>query len=183
MLDLHNLIALTQDDDTADRARYELGWLHVDQGLWIEAGQAFERISPANRDRLQVGSLQKALADSDAIPEKKPTVAGTLSIIPGGGQLYCARYQDALTALLINGGLIWAAWEAFDKELYALGGVITFVEFGFYAGNITGAVSSAHKYNRDRAAEFRESLYRHRQPSLSLAPIPGGAALFLTVAF
>jgi hypothetical protein len=93
-----------------------------------------------------------------------------LSIVPGGGQLYCNRYQDAMTAFLINAGLIWAAWEAFDNEQYALGSVISFVEFGFYAGNIYGAVSSAHKYNRDRIAEFRERLNQRRQMSLSLAP-------------
>ena len=35
-----------------------------------------------------------------------------------------------------------------------LAAVISFVEFGFYAGNIYGAVSSAHKYNRDRIADI-----------------------------
>ena len=40
---------------------------------------------------------------------------------------------------MLNAGLILSAWEAFDNELYALGGVISFVEFGFYAGNIYGA--------------------------------------------
>jgi hypothetical protein len=103
--------------------------------------------------------------------------------VPGGGQLYCARYQDALTAFLINAGLIWAAWEAFDNELYALGGVIGFVEFGFYAGNIYSASASAHKYNRDRSADFRDYLNQRRQTPLSLAPAPGGAALCLKVDF
>ena len=88
-----------------------------------------------------------------------------------------------MAAFLINAGLIWAAWEAFDDEQYALGSVITFVEFGFYAGNIYGAVSGAHKYNRDRVSEFRERLNQRRQISLSLAPVPEGAALRLTVRF
>jgi hypothetical protein len=78
-----------------DRARYELGWLHVDQGRWTDAGQAFGRISPDNQDRFQVADLKQALARSDAIPVKNPTTAGFLSIVPGGGQLYCNRYQDA----------------------------------------------------------------------------------------
>lgn len=183
MLDLHNLMALSVQKDVIDRARYELGWLHVDQGHWNEAGQAFGRITSDNRDRFQVADLTQALARSDTIPTRNPTTAGMLSIIPGGGQLYCNRYQDALTAFLINGGLIWAAWEAFDNENYALGSVISFVEFGFYAGNIYGAVSGAHKYNRDRIAEFRESLTRRRQMSFSLAPATKGAAVCLTVDF
>ena len=183
ILDLHNLVALSSAVDVIDRARYELGWLHVDQGRWNDADQAFDRISPDNQQRFQVADLKQALARSEAIPIKHPATAGFLSVVPGGGQLYCNRYQDALTAFLINAGLIWAAWEAFDNEQYALGSVITFVEFGFYAGNIYGAVSSAHKYNRDRVTEYRDRLNQHRQMSLSLAPAATGAALCLTISF
>ena len=183
ILDLHNLMALSSAADVIDRARYELGWLHVDQGRWNNADQAFSRISPDNQESFRVADLKRVLARSEAIPVKHPTTAGFLSIVPGGGQLYCNRYQDALTAFLINAGLIWAAWEAFDNEQYALGSVISFVEFGFYAGNIYGAVSSAHKYNRDRVSEHRERLNQHRQMSLSLAPAPEGAALCLTIRF
>ncbi len=183
ILDLHNLVALSSETDVIDRARYELGWLHVDQGRWNDADQSFGGISPGNQNRFQVADLKQALALSEAIPVRHPMTAGLLSIVPGGGQLYCNRYQDALTAFLINAGLIWAAWEAFDNEQYALGGVISFVEFGFYAGNIYGAVSGAHKFNRDRIAEYRERLNQHRQMSLSLAPVPEGAALCLTISF
>jgi TolA-binding protein len=183
MVDLHNLMAVSSNTAVLDRARYELGWLHVEQGRWKDARQAFGRISPENRDRFRVVDLTEDLARSDAIAVKDPATAGMLSIVPGGGQLYCQRYQDAMAAFLINAGLIWAAWEAFDNEQYALGGVISFVEFGFYAGNIYGAVSGAHKYNRDRTSEFRESLYRQRQMSFSLAPAPDGVALCLTVDF
>ena len=182
-LDLHNLLAVAGDADVIDRARYELGWLHVDGGRWDQAEAAFGRVSPANQDRFAVTRLNAALALSDDIPTKNPTTAGILSIVPGGGQLYCGRYRDAFTAFAINAGLIWAAWESFDNELYALGSVITFVEFGFYAGNIYGAVSGAHKYNRQRIDDFRDNLYRFRQMSLSLGPVPGGASLSLSVAF
>ena len=48
--------------------------------------------------------------------------------------------------------------ESFDKELYALGAVISVVEFGFYAGNIYGAVGSAHKYNKLQDAAFIDNL-------------------------
>jgi outer membrane protein assembly factor BamD (BamD/ComL family) len=184
IVDLHNLMAFSPPTDVVDRARYELGWLHVDEGRWSLADQAFSRITIDNRERLGVDDLQQILAQSDRIPMKQPTTAGLLSVIPGGGQLYCGRYQDALTAFLFNGGLIWAAWESFDKDLYALGGVIGFVEFGFYAGNIYGAISDAYKYNREQAGLFRQRLYaHHRQLPLSLAPVPGGAALFLSFDF
>ncbi|WP_372683286.1 tol-pal system YbgF family protein [Desulfosarcina sp.] len=183
IVDLHNLEALSSSTDVIDQVRYELGWLHVDQGRWNAADQAFNRISPDNRDRFQVANLKQSLALSGAIPFKHPTTAGFLSIVPGGGQLYTSRYQDAATAFLINAGLIWAAWESFDNEQYALGSMISFVGFGFYAGNIYGAVSSAHKYNRDQINAYRERLNQHRQISLSLAPSPKGAALCLTISF
>lgn len=181
ILDLHNLTAVAADIDVIDRARYEQGWLHVQQGQWLQADRAFDAVTPANRNRYRIADLRQSLAAHDAIPTKNPALAGTLSIVPGGGQLYCSRYRDALTAFLVNAGLILAAWEAFDNDLPALGGVITFVEFGFYAGNIYGAVSSAHKFNRDRVDAYKNHLNGNRP--LSLAPAPGGAALLLSFDF
>lgn len=181
ILDLHNLTAVAADVDVIDRARYEQGWLYVQQGQWLQADRAFDAVTPANRNRYRIADLRQSLAAHDAIPTKSPTLAGTLSIVPGGGQLYCNRYRDALTAFLVNAGLILAAWEAFDNDLPALGGVITFVEFGFYAGNIYGAVSGAHKFNRDRVDDFKSHFNGNRP--LSLAPSPGGAALLLSFDF
>ncbi|BBO80145.1 hypothetical protein DSCO28_07110 [Desulfosarcina ovata subsp. sediminis] len=183
ILDLHNLIVLSPPADVVDRAHYELGWLHVDQGRWRLAGEAFERIRPVSQDRFGVPGLASTLAESDRIAFRDPTTAGMLSIVPGGGQLYCGRAQDALIAFLLNTGLIWAAWEAFDNDQVALGGVISFVEFGFYAGNIFGAVSGAHKFNRDRAIEFRQHIYQQQRPLLSVAPTSGGARICLHVDF
>jgi len=183
ILDLHNLTAVASNADVSDRARYEQGWLYVEQGQWQQADQAFGAISPANRSRYRITDLRRSLAAHDEIPTKNPTLAGTLSIVPGGGQFYCHRYRDGLTAFLVNAGLILAAWEAFDNDLPALGGVITFVEFGFYAGNIYGAVSSAHKFNRDQMDAFKNHLNRNRSMPLSLAPAPGGAALILSFDF
>lgn len=183
ILDLHSLAALSDDPDVIDRARYEMGWRYVDQADWPKAREAFGSVSEAQRMRLRIPALSDSLAGSDSIPRRDPTTAGVLSVIPGAGQLYCGRYQDALAALLINTGLIWASWEAFDNDQPALGSVLAFVEFGFYAGNIYSAVSSAHKFNRDRAAEFRDRLYRQRQVWLSVAPRNGGAVMLLAVDF
>ncbi len=51
-----------------------------------------------------------------------------------------------------------AAYESFDHENYALGGLISVVGSGFYIGNIYGAVSSAHKYNKDSRQHFIEDI-------------------------
>ena len=183
MLDLHNLIATSTEPEIIDRARYELGWLHVDAGQWEPAKRSFSQITQAHQARYQVAQLNAAVSRYDQIRTKHPFTAGLLSIIPGGGQMYCGRYQDALAAFLINAGLILSAWEAFDNELYALGGVISFIEFGFYSGNIYGAVSSAHKFNRNRVDAFRNDLYRHKQPPLSIAATASGITLSLSIDF
>jgi len=183
MLDLRNLMTVTSDPDVLDRARYELAWLLIDQGRWSEADQVISGITTGNFDQFHVAGLQQDLAKFDQIPRKSTTTAGFLSILPGAGQAYCGRYQDALTAFLVNAGLICAAWEAFDNELYALGAVIGFVEFGFYAGNIYGAVSGAHKYNRDRISEFRDGLIQKNRVQLSLGPIKEGWAVCLKMDF
>ncbi len=183
MVDLHNLMAVTTQKQIIDRARYELAWLHVDRGRWKDANRIFSEISSDNQDRYGVHKMRTALEKSDRIPEKNPTVAGLLSVVPGAGQIYVGRYRDAFTAVIVNTGLILAAWEAFDNELYALGGTIGFVAFGFYAGNIYGSVSSAHKYNRDRQTAFRDDLYRLRSLTISLGPVPGGARFGLRAEF
>lgn len=183
MVDLHKLIADTTDPDVIDRARYELGWLHVDQGQWETARQSFGQITLERQPRFQMQDLNADLSRHDQIRTKHPVTAGLLSIIPGGGQMYCGRYQDALAAFLINAGLMLSAWEAFDNELYALGGVISFVEFGFYSGNIYSAVSDAHKFNRDQVEAFRNDLYRHRQSPLSIAATASGIRLCLSIDF
>ena len=111
--------------------------------------------------------------------QKSPALAGTLAVIPGAGYLYCGRYKDALIALLVNGGLIWAAYESFSNDLYALGSVITFVEIGFYAGNIIGSVASAHKYNRKNEQQWIKHLRQRLKVSLGSRPETRGIELSL----
>ncbi len=165
---LYNLAAVTEDQAEKDAAAYALGWLQLEH-LWPEEPQGrvdsfqgacnnFDKISPARRDIYKLAALQAELDHAEAIPHKNPMLAGGLSIIPGGGQLYCERYQDALTALLVNAGFMAAAYESFDHELYALGSLITLVGAGFYAGNIWSAVGDAHKFNRDQRRRFISDL-------------------------
>ena len=86
LLDLHNLMAVASKVDVLDRFRYEQGWLHVEQGQWQQADRAFGAITPTNQNRYRVADLRRSLAAYDEIPTKNPTLAGALSIVPGGGQ-------------------------------------------------------------------------------------------------
>lgn len=158
VVQLNNIITLSADPKIRDRAYYRIAWIHIELTDWDGAKRAIDRITPAGRSRYQLTGLDAALSDAKSIPTKSPALAGTLSIIPGGGQLYCHRYEDAFIALAVNVGLIWAAFDAFDNEQYGLGGLISFVGVGFYAGNIYGAVNDAHKFNQMQRRRFIDQL-------------------------
>jgi len=167
LISLNNLITITQDEDIRDEAYYRIGWIYIETASWDNARHYLNKISPKNRPKFKLEKLTDELDKEAFIPQKDPKLAGFLSIIPGGGYLYCERYQDALIAFLLNGGLILAAYESFDKGHNALGGLITFVGFGFYAGNIYGSVTSAHKFNRKETGRFIYQLKKNARVNLS----------------
>lgn len=167
VVDLNNLITLSDDRSVRNRAYNRLGWLYIDQTDWAAAQTAFARISADQRSWYHVDGLERDLNDSSRLPARSPALAGALSIIPGAGQLYCNRYEDALIAFIVNAGLIWATHDAFDEEQYGLGGLLSFVALGFYAGNIYSAVADAHKYNQFQKQKFRDELKRHLVPGPS----------------
>ncbi len=189
---LRNLFNLTEDINVIDQVNYEIGWYYL-EGPWFEstfekARQYFLSISRQNREKYELDNIiarleQARPGDKGGIPQKNPTAAGLLSVIPGAGFLYCERYQDAFIAFLLNSGLILAAYEAFDNGNEALGGVITFFEFGFYAGNIYGAMGSAHKYNKTKIRQFIEKLNKDRHINFSVGLSENGGMFCLKYSF
>lgn len=157
LLQLRNIIALCDKIEILDKAYYRMGWIFVGQGDWSGAKRSWNLISAHDhypKQRL----LKAAEEDMPQIPKKSPAMAGTLSVIPGMGQLYLGRGQDALVAFVITGGTMWAAYEAFDNELPVLGVMLSMVGAGFYTGNIYSAVSGAHKYNHYQIQQFSTQL-------------------------
>jgi len=184
ILQLHNLIVLTDEERIKDNARLRIAWIQIEQTDWPGALGTLERISAEGRQRLKIRRLEDKLSASSQIPRKNPVLAGTLSIVPGTGQLYCGRYQDALAALIVNGGLVWAAYESFDNDLNALGGLLTLAGLGFYTANIYGAVSSAHKFNRRQRLDFIQQIKQHMAISIGALPAPdGGVAPSIAMTF
>lgn len=169
---LQNLLLLSDDIPTKDRVHATLGWMNLKQSQTMEslalekAETNMDRLSQSgartyNRDRVKktITSIRKA-------KKKSPTIAGITAIFPGMGFFYCERYQDALVSFLLNTALIMAAHESFERGNPALGGVITFVEAGFFMGNIYGSVSSAHKFNLLENHKRLEVLEREVEPPL-----------------
>ncbi len=170
VLEMQTLITRTDDPALRDSAYLRIGWIHIDQMDWSGAGYAFGRISAEGRRRLNVEALEAALARADAIPRKSPALAGSLSIVPGAGQLYCGRYEDALAALVVNAGLFVAAYESFDNDLDALGVLLSIAGLGFYTANIYGAISDAHKFNRAHQQDFVDRLRQQMRINLGALP-------------
>ena len=155
---LETLANETPDNDIRDDAYYRMGWILLEHLDFDRAETDFNRISALNRKGYRVDSLLADIGKTRSLVVKSPKTAGVLSILPGAGYLYLGRYQDAFFSFLVNGAMIFAAYEALDHDLYVLGGILTFVELGFYAGNIYGATTSAHKINRSQKLDFIEKL-------------------------
>jgi len=164
---LNNLATQSDDADVKDEAHYRMGWIFLEMANYERAQTYFQKISHPNHTKYRLADLNKHIENTANIHHKSPAMAGALAILPGAGYLYCNRPRDALISFLINGGLIFAAYEAFDNDMFALGGVISFVEIGFYSGNIYGSISSAHKYNQDQNRRFVDRLKENLKVSLS----------------
>jgi len=180
---LDNLITIGPDQQIRDKAHYQKGWVYLEMGMWEKARDGFEKISPENRERYNVKQILIELKKRRPIRQKSPAVAGLLAIIPGAGHLYCDRKRDALISFLLNGAMIYAAYEAFDLDLDALGGVITLFELGFYSGNIYSAVSSAHKYNRNERNRFLNYLKKRARINILLVQPDKDKSLLLACQF
>jgi len=180
---LKNLITIAPDQEIRDEAYWKKGWVYLEMGLWGKARESFEKISPQNRERYNLKQILIELDRKLPLKRKNPNIAGLLAIVPGAGHLYCERKRDAIVSFVLNGAMIYAAYEAFDHDLDVLGGIITFFELGFYSGNIYSAVSSAHKYNRDEKTKFLNYLKKHAKINISSFRLNKSESLLLSFQF
>lgn len=72
---------------------------------------------------------------------------GLNAILPGAGYLYIGQKKSALTAFLLNGLFIAAAYQFFHHGHIAAGIITTSFETGWYFGGIYGAGQEAKYYN------------------------------------
>ncbi len=143
----------------AHNAKYKTGWAYLHAGQYDDAKSSFREIGEDNPFYTPASNLSIELDRFEALPQKSPVLAGALSaIIPGAGQLYCGYYQDAIVSFLINGVFIWGTVELIEDENYAAGGAVGFFAMMWYTGNVFGAVSGAHKYNRNIKSDFIKGL-------------------------
>ena len=180
---LSNLDKIASDQSIRDDVRHRRAWIYLEMGLWEEAEESLKSISFKNQGKYNTKKILVGLAKRKYIKKKSPVTAGLLSIIPGAGHFYCERRKDALVSFLLNGAMILGAFEAFENDMDAFGGIITFFELGFYSGNIYSAVSSAHKYNRDEKSNFLRYLKESTGVRISADKFGKNNPLFISCQF
>lgn len=180
---LQLLAGRTARQDVRDRALYRIGWLYLQDGDLSSARAAFASISEKNQALYRIEDVMERLDEPKELPYKSPMLAGLYSIIPGGGYFYTGRYKDGLIAFLINAGLAAAAYEHFDHELYATGGLISMVNLGFYSGSIYGGINAAQKHNQRVYDDFVDNLKMEITPNLSFHVEPKPTSLFFSLKF
>ena len=94
------------------------------------------------------------------IPQKSPAVAGALSVIPGLGHFYLEEWGTGIVAMIWNGAFIFATVDSFAAGRIGQGTLLGLLELVWYGGTIFGAVSGAHRFNRDARLIVREGLVR-----------------------
>jgi len=175
-LELGRYMSTYPDADNLDQVRIMRGLCLLRSGETDAAVREFHSVDPTSTSHATASALEEEAALYNRLPRKSPLAAGILSAaLPGAGQCYVGYYSDAAFAFILNGVLIWAAWESFDNGENVTGGLLAVIEFGWYTGNIYNAVNNAHKYNRRKQRKFFRDL--ELRYGLFAVPEGGGAAL------
>jgi len=141
-------------------SNYRLGWMEMHMDKWEEASHYFSMVEDSSFLHRKAQLLAAESLSGKDLPYKSPTEAGVLgAVVPGLGHAYVGRYRDAGVAFLLNALFIWASVEAFQSDLNVLGGILVFLELGWYSGSVYSAVNATHKYNRQLRDDFLGPLH------------------------
>lgn len=137
-----------------DQAALQLEQLPAD---WAKAAEAAE-----------IAAMVRGIP----IPRKSPAVAGALSIVPGFGHLYLGEYSTALLAMIWNGAFIYGIVDSVLSQNYGQAILIGLIETIWYGGTIFGAISGAHRFNRDAMRIVESGLRQDISEFRSMEPWP-----------
>jgi tetratricopeptide (TPR) repeat protein len=152
------LIFIANAPNYKDKALYQKALVMLERTDWRGAQDTLRQV-PQGSPLFPAASVFAAEIERKDLPYKSPATAGLLAaVLPGAGHLYAERPRDALVAFLLNGAFIWGALEFFQHDNYVAGGIFAFFELGWYTGNIYSAVSSVHKYNRNKENDLIQKL-------------------------
>jgi hypothetical protein len=152
-------------------ARLGLAKYWASEHNFAEAAKMLEDIQAAGtlgEDAQRVATYVKGLE----IPSKSPGLAGVLSIVPGLGHFYIEDYSAGIVALLWNGAFIYALVDSIQSEQIGQAILIGLLESVWYTGTIFGAVSGAHRFNRDALEIVEQGLHKDVEQLRDKTPWP-----------
>jgi hypothetical protein len=155
---LDEIIPRLQDPALKGHAFYLSGCARLKIGLAKSARSAFDQVGSDHELVERARWLSSQVMRVEDLPEKSPVFAGVLSIVPGLGHIYLGEYAVAFTAFCWNGVFGFATYDAFQRGHYGVGALLAAMELLWYSGTIYGAVSGAHRYNRDARLNFLDEL-------------------------
>ncbi len=147
----------------AEKARWNMAWTCLQLEDYTSARDELLALNESERYRAPAQELIAALDELPHARHKSPVIAGVLAaLMPGAGHLYTGQKKQALFSFVTNALLIFGSYEAFDKEVYTAGGFLSLFSLNYYSGNIFGAITSAHRFNRlQRDERLRQAMQRY----------------------
>ena len=130
------------------RARLALADVNAALHDFDAAADHLEQV-PAQSEWAEQASEEADLVRGVTVPRKSPVLAGTLSIVPGLGHIYLGEVRNGLLAMAWNGIFIYGLVDSILSGNYGQAALIGLLETIWYSGTIFGAVSGAHRHNRD----------------------------------
>lgn len=125
----------------------ELGKIYAKRGLYEDARSAFKSKYYVDKNYDSYQSSLRVIDGMILFKRKNKAVAMVMSAIPGFGYIYTKQPKNALTALVLNGVMGYAAYTSYKSKNYGVGFIMSVLNLSFYIGNIVGSGASAERYN------------------------------------
>ena len=169
LIEFENFIEDNPNHHLFEKAKWEMAWTYIYLEDYSSAKKQLLLIKEDSIYQKPSQELISALKQLPHLPHKSPLVAGLLAaVIPGAGHFYMGKKKQAIFSFITNSLLFFGAYEAFAKEIYAAGGLLSFFSLNYYSGNIFGALNSAHKFNRAVREEYLERFRKKYNLSINL---------------
>lgn len=144
---------------------YLMGAQLINSQEFKAAKTLYSKLSLENNEiGQQSHQILNDLEQIESLPSKSPWAAALFStVIPGAGQIYSRQYSDGImaffwTASFLGGAIYTNRLETMSNMPHYGSSLFGFFGLMFYASNIVGGYSSAHRYNTFYQRKFVERL-------------------------